>query len=196
MHELVRDMRLPSKPAKNVSTWHERMSAQYRAFEHACVGMTFPVVLDIGCGSAGIDVLLARKFGALRVHLLDGDGSAPQVNGWNRATDAWNDVEKGAELVRANSGPGVEVITHVAGQQLQIDDQLDLVISLRSWGHHYPIGIYLELVQRILKPDGTLILDIRRKTDGVEQLHAAGFRRVDRIEDRSEKCDRLVFSRA
>lgn len=195
MHELVRDLQLPLNPGKNIAIWRESISAQYYAFERACIGMRFPVVLDIGCGLAGIDALLVRKFDTRRVHLLDGDGSSPKVNGWNWATDAWNDVGKGAELVRANGGPGIEVITHVAGRQLQIDDQLDLVISLRSWGHHYPIGIYLEPVQRILKPNGMLILDIRRKTDGVEQLYAAGFCRVDRIEDRSEKCDRLMFVR-
>jgi SAM-dependent methyltransferase len=193
MHELVRSLKLPINPGKNIVTWRERMSAQYYAFERACNGMWWHNVLDIGCGLAGIDALLVRKFGARRVHLLDGDGSASQVNGWNRATDAWNDVEKGVELVRVNGGPDIEVITHIAGRQLQIDDQLDLVISLRSWGHHYPIPVYLPLVRQVLRSDGMLILDIRRKTDGVQQLEAAGFTQVGKIEDHSFKCDRLMF---
>jgi SAM-dependent methyltransferase len=195
MHELARTLQLPVNPGKNIAIWRERMSAQYRAFEQACAGMHWHTVLDIGCGLAGIDALLTRRFGARRAHLLDGDGLAPKVNGWNKATGARNDVEKGAELVRANSGPDVEVVSHVAGDDLQIDDQLDLVISSRSWGHHYPIPVYLPLVRRALRSGGTLILDIRRKTDGVRELEAAGFMQIGRIEDHSEKCDRLIFVR-
>ena len=37
----------------------------------------------------------------------------------------------------------------------------ELVYSNCSWGHHYEIETYLELVLRVLKPGGTLIVDLR-----------------------------------
>lgn len=46
--------------------------------------------------------------------------------------------------------------------------QFDLIISLLSWGFHYPIETYLEKAKKI--KNGILILDIRNGTDQIETL--------------------------
>jgi SAM-dependent methyltransferase len=196
-HDLARTLQFPPNTRKNIPVLRGSLSAQFYAFEKACAGMKFLTVLDIGCGLAAIDVLLVREFGARTVYLIDGNGGAPQIHGWNNdATEPWNDVEQGAWVVKNNVAAEVDVITYVAGEKrIYACDQVDLVISLRSWGHHYPVSVYLPLVERALRPGGTLILDIRRKTAGVEELEAAGFSKIGRIDDRSEKCDRLMFVR-
>jgi SAM-dependent methyltransferase len=196
IHELAQTLQFPPNTGKNITLLRESLSAQFYAFEKACAGMKFPTVLDIGCGLASIDVLLVREFGAHTVYLIDGDGSAPQVHGWNNATKPWNDVEQGAWVIKNNAAAEVDVITYVVGKKrTHACDQVDLAISLRSWGHHYPVPVYLPLVRRALRPGGILILDIRRKTAGVQELEAAGFSMIGRIDDHSEKCDRLIFAR-
>ncbi len=46
----------------------------------------------------------------------------------------------------------------------------DLVISLISWGFHYPVSTYARPVYGALAPHGVLILDVRRGTAGKDEL--------------------------
>jgi len=45
---------------------------------------------------------------------------------------------------------------------------IDVVISLISWGFHYPVETCLDRVHEMLNPGGRLILDVRKQTGGVE----------------------------
>ena len=54
-----------------------------------------------------------------------------------------------------------------------VNHKLDLIVSLRSWGFHYPIPVYLERVVANMADGGVLITDIRRGTAGVDQLRNA-----------------------
>lgn len=42
---------------------------------------------------------------------------------------------------------------------------LDLVISLVSWGFHFPVSTYLDQVHDLLREGGRLILDLRKRKD-------------------------------
>lgn len=150
------------------------------------------VVLDIGSGLALIDVLIARVTPGLReVHLLDGDGGGRRVHGFHDRLDPWFDVELGAEVVRANTH-GVKVVTH--GPSCDFTGMRpDLVISCRAWGHHFPISTYAKKVRGCLAPGGVVILDIRKNTDGLEEMKRAGFLPVEQLPDHSSKCKRWVF---
>jgi SAM-dependent methyltransferase len=146
-------------------------------------------LLDIGCGLALIDVHIARRWPHVRVHLLDGDGTAAQDRGFKPTMSAWGDVSAGAAMMRANA-PLSPVIIHAPGR---FHVPVDLIISSRSWGHHYPISVYADSVLRSLNPGGLLVLDIRTGTPGLSQLAALGFEVVCRIPDPSEKCARFAL---
>lgn len=151
-------------------------------------------VLDIGSGLAAIDVFLARTWRRIvDIHLLDGDGRGEQRSRYHVDTKPWADVHAGAQLVRRNLEAEVDVGTH---HTLDRIGAADLVLSSRSWGHHYPVAVYVHQVKRILNPGGRLVLDIRNGTDGVETLERAGFKMIDRVPDPSHKCRRLVFTHA
>lgn len=150
-------------------------------------------ILDIGCGLGGMDVLLANKLGFEDIHLMDGDGSGIKLSGYKLDTKAWASVDAGFAFVTANVPTSMRVTGHHANPSLRVG--VDLVFSSRSWGHHYPIGTYLKLAKRALKPGGLLVTDIRTNTDGADVLKNAGFRRVGRVPDQSLKCQRLVFER-
>ena len=67
-----------------------------------------------------------------------------------------------------------------------LPEALDLVISLISWGFHYPVAVYADQVREILRPGGRVILDVRKGTDGREQLEAR-FPRVLQISETRKK---------
>lgn len=151
-------------------------------------------IVDIGCGLAGVDVHLARETKARSVVLIDGDGTGSRKMGFVDNTRAWSDVEIGAELVEANL-PGISIYGFAEGN-IKKSTWLwcDLLISLKSWCHHYPAETYLGLVQRSLEFHGRMILDIRTGTNGLAVLEAGGFRSIG-IAYSTAKADRHVFER-
>jgi hypothetical protein len=46
------------------------------------------------------------------------------------------------------------------------------VISLISWGFHYPVNVYLSEVSRVLSKNGAVILDVRKDSPGLNDLRS------------------------
>ena len=153
-------------------------------------------ILDIGCGLALIDVLYAQHHPITRVSLIDGDGKAERIpDKYSPDQRPWNSVWLGAEMVHVNC-PKAAVDARMPDQiSNEFANQVDLIVSIRSWGHHYPVDPYLELVKRVLSPQGVIVTDIRANTNGRQLIEQAGFSTMCRIRDSSTKCDRLAFTR-
>lgn len=148
-------------------------------------------VMDIGCGFAGVDALLAQS-GQRTFRLVDGDGSGERRGGFSQQTAPWYDVRIGTRLVCENAArASVEFVVVPPAPEPW---PCDVVISLKSWGHHYAVECYLDLVKRSLKPEGLVIMDIRNGTDGRATMEAAGFSFKGRIGG-TAKCDRILFMR-
>ena len=47
---------------------------------------------------------------------------------------------------------------------------IDLILSITSWGFHYPIEIYWEGVREIVHDRSVLFIDLRKKTNGFDFL--------------------------
>ena len=62
---------------------------------------------------------------------------------------------------------------------------MELVISLISWGFHYPIQTYLDQVFALLAKGGTMIIDVRKQTEGLDML-GKRFAKVDVILEKSK----------
>jgi len=147
--------------------------------------------LDIGCGLGLIDALIAKITGANHVHMMDGQGAIDnRVMGYNDGTKAWADVRVGRRLVAANTD--ADVTAHVADPTVTIP--VDLIVSFKSWGHHYNIDEYLPLALRSLKPGGRVIVDLRNGKGGREVLEANGFKVVGSF-IASPKCVRTILER-
>lgn len=156
-------------------------------------------ILDIGCGVGGIDVLLFRHYenkSQLKLHLLDKTQTSDRVYyGFQNKGAYYNSLELTREFLAKNGFPveSVNLYEATADARIPLDGKVDLVISLLSWGHHYPVSTYLEQVYEHLRPGGYLILDIRNNTEGEKEL-TRKFSSLRTISTGS-KCSRVLAIR-
>lgn len=150
-------------------------------------------ILDIGCGVGGIDVLLYRHYGTPRLYLADRTQTDDRVYyGFTERGAFYNSFGVTRRLLQRNRVPEAELHFRDVdeGFRLDIPEAVDLVISLISWGFHYPVSIYADEVRALLRPGGRVILDVRKGTDGKTQLEAR-FPRVTTI-SAGPKKERVV----
>jgi hypothetical protein len=170
-----------------------------KALNHAVERNEVKTLLDIGADAGMIDILLGAtsQFPQLTdIYLLDGDGTSTRLTEKYSAEQvAWNNVHMGVELVKANVSSTIAVHAVKPDPSLILPQAMDVIISLKSWGHHYPVEVYLEFVKHNLAATGVVLLDIRENTNGRQVLEANGFKVVELIPDRSSKCQRMLLRR-
>ena len=132
-----------------------------------------PTVIDIGCGLGAIDLLLSRHYQHQATFVLvdrDEFTSRPYY-GFRRVAAAYNSLEDTLAFLRTNGMDTAKVTTvNVACDPFPQQTQADVVVSLLSWGHHYPISTYLDDVTDVLSMGGVLVVDVRKGTDGMALL--------------------------
>jgi len=134
-------------------------------------------ILDIGCGLGGIDILLRRQIechttlfdrNAMDRKVRYGYTSAEQMSAYctRAATEA---------LQKANPSPPTST------WEFTSDDPwtgrtYDVVISLISWGFHYPVETYYVDVVEHLAPAGKVLIDVRKTViDEASKIFDADF---------------------
>ncbi len=146
-------------------------------------------LLDIGCGPAQTSIALAKTLDLDYLYLMDGI-EGPKLQGYHDEPKPWFDTAitaenaKRAGLTRFMVVPCDPTATY----------KVDAIISLLSWGHHYPVSTYIELAKRSLPVGGLLILDLRRAKDGEAELHGHGFRMIAML-DATPKMERFLFQK-
>jgi len=127
-------------------------------------------ILDIGCGIAGIDVLLSKHYDNPKLYLLDGDFKNPDiVYGFTKNTKSiYNSLLATKDMMEKNHISNYKILTLNSG--LNLMENIDIIISTLSCGYHYPVDTYLEKINKILSKNGILIIDIRENTDGIKKI--------------------------
>lgn len=119
-------------------------------------------ILDIGCGMAGIDVFLAKRYPEATIVLLDKHGVSPVINaGFNALAEDfahYHDFSAALELLRANGIENPVECVDIAHDPFPTCE-FDVVVSLLSWGFHYPLSTYSPACR------GVIVADIRKGTD-------------------------------
>lgn len=131
-------------------------------------------VLDIGCGIAGIDIYIHAKTHA-HIHLLDKSELQKNVYyGFERKGAYYNSLDLAVDTLSRNGLDKdyihTQEVTEDTSSIQSPREGYDLVVSLISWGFHYPVSVYIHEVHRTLSPHGVLILDVRTDSGGEEEL--------------------------
>jgi SAM-dependent methyltransferase len=152
-------------------------------------------VLDIGCGVAGIDVFIQRRYGEddIDFFLLDRSEVTPNVFYSFQSHGAfYNSLEVARTLMTSNGIPAerVHLLEVTPAMEIRITGKIDLIISLLSWGFHYPVSTYLSRVHELLSDKGVLVMDVRKGSDGVQLLRGL-FPKTDIVQS-TLKYDRVA----
>jgi len=127
-------------------------------------------ILDIGCGIAGLDLLLYHRLEEPIIFLLDKTSIEEEI--WYAFNDKgafYNSLEEARSMLVSNGVPEEKILCLEATDDCAIslpDRSVDLIISTISWGFHYPVRTYIVSAERVLSKMGILILDVRKDTDG------------------------------
>jgi SAM-dependent methyltransferase len=128
-------------------------------------------ILDIGCGLGGIDLMLYRHFGDPELWLLDREGHSRLFYGYRDVAAHYNSLAASRSFLVENGVPDERIHTvDVDSAGFPGGDLFDLVVSLLSWGFHYPLETYLANVAENLEPEGRVITDVRQGTAGQELM--------------------------
>jgi hypothetical protein len=167
--------RLEGRRSSELSACYQRdLEAEYQSIAPALPAAASDA-LDIGCGLAGIDLYLYRHYHSqTNLHLLDRDGISDIYYGFHPQGAFYNSLAAARSLLQENGVSARHVHTYeVTRDRFPSATQFQLILSLISWGFHYPIATYLSEVRAQLVSGGTLIVDVRRGTTGRAELEAA-----------------------
>jgi len=132
-------------------------------------------VLDIGCGVAGIDVFLSQHYTSQKIDffLLDKSKITKGIYyRFNKEAAFYNSLQIAGNMLAINGIPldSIHLMEACSEHKISMDGKVDLVLSLISWGYHYPLVTYLDEVVEILNERGVIIIDLRMGTDGMQAL--------------------------
>lgn len=152
----------------------KEMRDEYDAMKHYLPAHA-RVILDIGAGVGGIDILLVKHYAHIKptIHLLDRTEMPNKVYyGLQDQGCYYNSMPIARDMLIANRIDTEQIVLQEENGTYRINSpqQFDLIISLISWGFHYPISVYLDQVYDKLADNGVLILDVRKQYGGIEQL--------------------------
>ncbi len=154
--------------------FNEDMKKEYQSIKKSLPPAgTVSAILDIGSGVGGIDVLLAGHYEHKPdICLLDKTAVDRRVYyKFEERGSFYNSLEISRDLLIKNaiSPTKIHVQEATDDNRILFEKRFDLVISLISWGFHYPVSTYLDTVFERLQPGGVLIFDVRKGT-GAEEV--------------------------
>lgn len=148
--------------------------------------------LDIGCGIAGIDLMLYRN-NDYDLNLLDYSKTDNDIYyGYKEKGCVYNSLELAEQFLVMNGVDKNDINLHDAGKD-GISSRLrkvDVVISLISCGFHYPAMTYMRDI--ILLNPKIIILDIRKGSGEIEHIRRLFKGNVTIIAD-YQKYERILI---
>ena len=119
-------------------------------------------IMDIGCGLGIINVYLNNFFGKKPIFfLLDKNRIDKKIKyGFSSNYESYNDLNETKNILLENDIDSSSLYLFDVEKQFQINKKMDLVISLKSMGYHYPINTYIGLFKNCCTKDTIFIYDI------------------------------------
>jgi len=121
-------------------------------------------IMDIGCGLGIIDIYLNRIFkNSPSFFLLDKNRIDNKIKyGFSANYESYNDLSETKNLLLNNEINLEQINLCDVEKTINIKEKIDLVISLKSMGYHYPVENYLNLFKKHCSQDAIFIFDISK----------------------------------
>ena len=118
-------------------------------------------IMDIGCGLGIINIYLNKFFEKKPTFfLLDKNRIDRKIKyGFSSNYESYNDLNETKNILIENDIDSGFIYLFDVEKQFQINKKMDLVISLKSMGYHYPINKYIELFRNCCTKDTVFIYD-------------------------------------
>ena len=119
-------------------------------------------IMDIGCGLGIINIYLNKIYNnQSNFYLLDKNRIDKKIKyGFSSDYESYNDLNETKNLLLNNGISSKSLHTVDVEKDIKIDSKIDLVISLKSMGYHYPIDQYLYLFSTCCDENTTFIFDV------------------------------------
>lgn len=118
-------------------------------------------IIDVGCGLGIIDIFLNRFYKKnLNFYLLDKNKIDKKIKyGFSEDYESYNDLEETRNLLLNNDLNESTINIIDVDKKIEIKEKIDLVISLKSMGYHYPFENYIKLFSNCCTKQTTFIFD-------------------------------------
>ena len=149
------------------------MQADYESIREYLPVVENPRIVDIGCGIAGIDVLLSQHYAhTAKFVLVDKTQIDAKIHyGFKTNASFYNNLSLAKEVLVRNGTDAGNVRLMTPEEFIADPPAADIVISLESWGFHYPLSTYMKTVKQSISSGGTIIVELRKGSGELEQLH-------------------------
>lgn len=129
-------------------------------------------ILDIGCGIGGIDIFLSKHYNSPETtfYCLDKTQLDNIYYGFKEKAAFYNSLDVAREFLSLNGIKNICTLLANDNNTIETNEKFDLILSLISWGFHYPVETYLFQVYTHLQVDGHMIIDIRKNTNGLDKI--------------------------
>ena len=119
-------------------------------------------IMDIGCGLGIINILLNKFYNdKISFYLLDKNRIDKKIKyGFSSNYESYNDLNETKRILLENNISESNLFLFNVEKDIQIDSKIDLVISLKSMGYHYPFETYLELLRKCCTENTIFIFDV------------------------------------
>jgi hypothetical protein len=119
-------------------------------------------IMDVGCGLGIINIFLNRIYkNEANFYLLDKNRIDTKIKyGFNSDYESYNNLNETKKILLENGIKNNRINIHNVDLDINIKKKIDLVISLKSMGYHYPFENYLQLFKKCCSDDVTFIFDI------------------------------------
>ena len=169
--------------------------AEYRAIAPLLRELMPKRIADIGCGYAFFDLFAAKDLKS-EVVLIDLEENEHRHFGFKSEGAAYSSLARARQLLESNGVAAKKIETlnprETAPETIK---PVDLAVSFLSCGFHYPVDLYLDFLDRALKPGGAAIFDLRERTADEQAAKLARFGTLTDL-DAPPKARRVLLRKA
>ena len=121
-------------------------------------------IMDIGCGLGLINIYLNSIYTKnITFFLLDKNRIDKKIKyGFSSNYESYNDLSETKNLLSNNSINLEQINLFDVEKTINIEEKIDLVISLKSMGYHYPFELYLKLFNKCCDENTLFIFDLSK----------------------------------